>query len=117
MQNSPRRIARPLPVEQHVPGTFTAEQKKLLETDAPHVPVTPESAHGQSIAPITDHLGGLRRSIGRKHSATPSGSGGYPSPLIANKPALEREDCAATSPSSSERLVTAQSPKLPGDRA
>ena len=51
MQNGPRRIAR-LPVELHVPGTFTAEQKKLLETTAHTCPVH-RSLHPDIDAPIT----------------------------------------------------------------
>jgi putative redox protein len=51
MQNNPRRIAR-LPVELHVPGTFTAEQKKLLETTAHTCPVH-RSLHPDIDATIT----------------------------------------------------------------
>lgn len=51
MQSSPRRIAR-LPVELHVPGTFTNEQKKLLETTAHTCPVH-KSLHPDIDAPIT----------------------------------------------------------------
>jgi putative redox protein len=38
MQNGPRRIAR-LPVALRIPGTFTAEQKQLLENTAHSCPV------------------------------------------------------------------------------
>ena len=55
MQNNPRRIAR-LPVELRVPGTFTAEQKKLLETTAHSCPVH-KSLHADIDAPITIHWG------------------------------------------------------------
>jgi putative redox protein len=51
MQSSPRRIAR-LPVELHVPGTFTPEQKKLLETTAHTCPVH-KSLHPDIDATIT----------------------------------------------------------------
>jgi putative redox protein len=51
MQASPRRIAR-LPVQVRVPGTFTAEQKKLLENAAHHCPVH-KSLHPDIDAPIT----------------------------------------------------------------
>jgi putative redox protein len=51
MQNAPRRIAR-LPVEVHVPGAFTAEQKKLLEATARSCPVH-RSLHPDIDAPIT----------------------------------------------------------------
>lgn len=51
MQNNPRRIAR-LPVLLHVPGTFTPEQKKLLETTAHTCPVH-RSLHAEIDAPIT----------------------------------------------------------------
>ncbi len=51
MQNAPRRIAR-LPVELRVPGTFTAEQKKLLEATAHTCPVH-RSLHPDIDAPIT----------------------------------------------------------------
>lgn len=51
MQSNPRRIAR-LPVELHVPGTFTAEQKKLLETTAHTCPVH-KSLHPDIDATIT----------------------------------------------------------------
>lgn len=51
MQNNPRRIAR-LPVELRVPGTFTPEQKKLLETTAHTCPVH-RSLHAEIDAPIT----------------------------------------------------------------
>lgn len=51
MQASPRRIAR-LPVELHVPGTFTDDQKKLLETTAHACPVH-KSLHPDIDAPIT----------------------------------------------------------------
>jgi putative redox protein len=51
MQTSPRRIAR-LPVEVTVPGTFTAEQKKLLEATAHACPVH-KSLHPDIDAPIT----------------------------------------------------------------
>ena len=50
MQTSPRRIAR-LPVELHVAGTFTAEQKKLLEATAHACPVH-KSLHPDVHAPI-----------------------------------------------------------------
>ena len=53
MQTSPRRIAR-LPVELHVAGTFTAEQKKLLEATAHACPVH-KSLHPDIDAPITLH--------------------------------------------------------------
>lgn len=53
MQNAPRRIAR-LPVEVRVPGTFTPEQKKLLETTARSCPVH-RSLHPDIDAPITVH--------------------------------------------------------------
>lgn len=51
MQSSPRRIAR-LPVELHVPGTFTDDQKKLLEATAHACPVH-KSLHPDIDAPIT----------------------------------------------------------------
>ena len=51
MQNNPRRIAR-LPVELSVPGTFTPEQKKLLETTAHTCPVH-RSLHPDIDATIT----------------------------------------------------------------
>lgn len=51
MQSNPRRIAR-LPVELRVPGTFTPEQKKLLETTAHTCPVH-KSLHPEIDAPIT----------------------------------------------------------------
>lgn len=51
MQSNPRRIAR-LPVELHVPGTFTAEQKKLLETTAHTCPVH-KSLHPDIEKPVT----------------------------------------------------------------
>ena len=51
MQSSPRRIAR-LPVELHVAGAFTAEQKKLLEATAHACPVH-KSLHPDIDAPIT----------------------------------------------------------------
>jgi putative redox protein len=51
MQASPRRIAR-LPVEVTVPGKFTPEQKKLLETTAHACPVH-KSLHPDIDAPIT----------------------------------------------------------------
>ncbi|MBM3973163.1 MAG: OsmC family protein [Planctomycetes bacterium] len=51
MQASPRRIAR-LPVELHVPGTFTDDQKKLLEATAHACPVH-KSLHPDIDAPIT----------------------------------------------------------------
>jgi putative redox protein len=53
MQSSPRRIAR-LPVELHVAGAFTAEQKKLLEATAHACPVH-KSLHPDIDAPITLH--------------------------------------------------------------
>ena len=53
MQSNPRRIAR-LPVELRVPGTFTAEQKKLLEATAHACPVH-KSLHPDIDAPITLH--------------------------------------------------------------
>ena len=53
MQSSPRRIAR-LPVELHVTGAFTAEQKKLLEATAHACPVH-KSLHPEIDAPITVH--------------------------------------------------------------
>jgi putative redox protein len=53
MQASPRRIAR-LPVELHVAGAFTAEQKKLLEATAHACPVH-KSLHPDIDAPITLH--------------------------------------------------------------
>lgn len=53
MQNNPRRIAR-LPVELRVPGSFTAEQKKLLETTAHTCPVH-RSLHPDIDAAITIH--------------------------------------------------------------
>jgi len=53
MQSSPRRIAR-LPVELHVTGAFTAEQKKLLEATAHACPVH-KSLHPDIDAPITLH--------------------------------------------------------------
>jgi putative redox protein len=53
MQSSPRRIAR-LPVELHVAGAFTAEQKKLLEATAHACPVH-KSLHPDIDAPITVH--------------------------------------------------------------
>lgn len=53
MQNAPRRIAR-LPVELRIPGTFTAEQKKLLETTAHSCPVH-RSLHPDIDATITIH--------------------------------------------------------------
>ena len=53
MQASPRRIAR-LPVELHVAGVFTAEQKKLLEATAHACPVH-KSLHPDIDAPITLH--------------------------------------------------------------
>ncbi|MCA3010013.1 MAG: OsmC family protein [Phycisphaerales bacterium] len=53
MQASPRRIAR-LPVELHVAGVFTAEQKKLLEATAHACPVH-KSLHPDIDAPITVH--------------------------------------------------------------
>ena len=53
MQSSPRRIAR-LPVELHVAGVFTAEQKKLLEATAHACPVH-KSLHPDIDAPITVH--------------------------------------------------------------
>lgn len=53
MQASPRRIAR-LPVELHVAGAFTAEQKKLLEATAHACPVH-KSLHPDIDAPITMH--------------------------------------------------------------
>ncbi|MFN6145508.1 MAG: OsmC family protein [Planctomycetota bacterium] len=55
MQTSPRRIAR-LPVELHVAGTFTAEQKKLLEATAHACPVH-KSLHPDIDAPIAIHWG------------------------------------------------------------
>ena len=55
MNQSPRRIGR-LPVELHVPGTFTAEQKKLLEAAAHGCPVH-KSLHADVDAPITFHWG------------------------------------------------------------
>ena len=51
MQSNPRRIAR-LPVEVRVPGTFTAEQKKLLEATAHSCPVH-KSLHSEIDSPIT----------------------------------------------------------------
>jgi putative redox protein len=51
MQASPRRIAR-LPAHVTVPGTFTAEQKKLLETTAHACPVH-KSLHADVDAPVT----------------------------------------------------------------
>jgi putative redox protein len=53
MQSSPRRIAR-LPVELHVAGALTAEQKKLLEATAHACPVH-KSLHPDIDAPITLH--------------------------------------------------------------
>jgi putative redox protein len=53
MQSAPRRIAR-LPVEVRVAGTFTAEQRKLLETTAHSCPVH-KSLHPDIEAPITVH--------------------------------------------------------------
>ncbi|MFY9345819.1 MAG: OsmC family protein [Planctomycetota bacterium] len=50
MQSNPRRIAR-LPVEVTVPGSFTPEQKKLLETTAHSCPVH-KSLHPEIDAPI-----------------------------------------------------------------
>ncbi len=50
MQSNPRRIAR-LPCEVHVPGTFTAEQQRLLETTAHSCPVH-KSLHPDIEAPI-----------------------------------------------------------------
>lgn len=51
MQNNPRRIAR-LPVALTVPGSFTADQKKLLEATAHSCPVH-KSLHPDIAAPIT----------------------------------------------------------------
>ena len=53
MQASPRRIAR-LPVELHITGAFTAEQKKLLEATAHACPVH-KSLHPDIDAPISVH--------------------------------------------------------------
>jgi uncharacterized OsmC-like protein len=55
MNPNPRRIGR-LPVELHVPGTFTAEQKKLLEAAAHGCPVH-KSLHADVDAPITIRWG------------------------------------------------------------
>jgi len=55
MNASPRRIGR-LPVELTVPGTFTAEQKKLLEAAAHGCPVH-KSLHADVDAPITFRWG------------------------------------------------------------
>ena len=55
MNQSPRRIGR-LPVELHVPGTFTDAQKKLLEAAAHGCPVH-KSLHADVDAPITIRWG------------------------------------------------------------
>jgi len=56
MNAAPRRIAR-LPVEVKVPGSFTAEQKKLLEAAAHGCPVH-KSLHPDVEARITIVWGG-----------------------------------------------------------
>jgi len=55
MNATPRRIGR-LPVELTVPGTFTAEQKKLLEAAAHSCPVH-KSLHPDIDAPVTIRWG------------------------------------------------------------
>jgi putative redox protein len=55
MANNPRRIAR-LPVALRIPGTFTADQKKLLETTAHSCPVH-KSLHPDIDAAITIQWG------------------------------------------------------------
>jgi len=55
MNAAPRRIGR-LPVELTVPGTFTTEQKKLLEAAAHGCPVH-KSLHADVDAPITFRWG------------------------------------------------------------